>query len=295
MIGYTLKHVLELMPEAMEMVKSASIEQEYPVATKSDCFASNLVATYKQHIEKVAVDSSVLEKLASAALAYGIGDEIAKLSTEMVKRKDTMVKQASIASQDDYMLKQANWQGDLTGFADLTEIAKSAEALRTDAEAAGITPCKEVDLYSGNAYLSKEAALGALGSRFYVTNDNVFVKLAAALSRESEVIPPGRLVKSLCETVTGLDKKAGLTSKGFNFYKEALIEKSAAVDSMNVRVGGRDYPMGKVMRLPEPYVNDYMGKDFYKEMTSDPSSAKAMIESLPMDSQHVLSTLLKNV
>ena len=295
MIGYTLKHVLELMPEAMEMVKAAAIEQEYPVGSKSDCFASNLVATYKQHIEKVAVDSSILEKLASAALAYGIGDEVAKLSAEMLKRKDTMVKQASIASQDDYMLKQANWQGDLTGFVDLSEIAKSAESLRADAEAAGITPCKEVDLYSGNAFLSKEAALGALGSRFYVTNDNVFVKLAAALSKESEVIPPGRLVKSLCETVTGLDKKAGLAAKGFNFYKEALIEKSAAVDSMSVRVSGRDYSMGKVMRLPEPYVNDYMGKDFYKEMTSDPSSAKAMIESLPMDSQHVLSTLLKNV
>ena len=48
------------------------------------------------------------------------------------------------------------------------------------------------------------------------------------------------------------------------------------------------------MNLPAPYVNDYLGPDFMKELQADPASAKAMVESLPRDSQHVLATLLKN-
>lgn len=295
MLGYTLKHILDLVPDALPLVKQASIEQDYPINNKDSCLASGLVVAYKHNIAGQAVDFDVLEKVAGAVTAYNLDGTLKDLTEKMVTANgNRLMKQASVESQESYLTKQAGFEGELTGFVDLEKVAKEAVQLSEKAAVIGVNPSQEVRRYSGDAFLAKEAALGALGTRFQITKDDTFVKIAAALGREAEFIPPGRLVRSLCETVTGLDKKAGLLAKGFNFYKETLIEKEAAMSSTTVMVSGCNYPIQKVMSLPESYVNDYLGKEFYTELNSDPSTAKAMVESLPMDSQRVLSTLLKN-
>jgi hypothetical protein len=250
---------------------------------------------YKLRISGQAVDNEDMVKISSALTAYNLEDTVKDLVGKMVERnKDALVKQASMETPDTYMTKQAGFEGDLTGFVDLPEMVKQAEVLFKNAAVLGVNPSREVRRYACDAYLVKEAALGALGARFQATKNDVFVKLAAALSKEAEVMPPSKLVTSLCATVTGLDKKAGLLARGFNFYKEVLIEKEAAVNSMMVKVAGKDYHLQKVLALPSNYVDDYLGKGFMKEACGDPGSAKAMIESLPMDSQHVLATILKN-
>jgi hypothetical protein len=295
MIGYTLKHVLELVPEALDLVKQASVEQDYPINNKDGCIASGLAVAYKTRISGQMVDYDNLEKVSSAITAYNLGETVNDLVGKMVGRsRDALVKQASFETPDTYMTKQAGFEGDLTGFMDLQEIVKQAEVLAEQAAGLGVNPSLEVRRYACDAFLAKEAALGALGARFQATKNPVFVKLAAALSKEAEIIPPSKLTKSLCSTVTGLDKEAGLLAKGFNFYKEALIEKEAAVNSMMVKVAGKDYALQRILALPANYVDDYLGKGFMKEATSDPGSTKAMIESLPLDSQHVLATILKN-
>lgn len=295
MIGYTLKHVLELVPEALPLVKQASIEKDYPIDNKDSCVASALAISYKQQISGQKVDYDVLEKVAGAIEAYNLQSEVDLLSKKMtVTWNSRLVKQASVETEETYLTKQAGWEGDLSGFLDIEKAAEKATELLEKAAQIGVIPSQEVRRYSGDAYLAKEAALGALGARFQATKDATFVKLAAALSKEAEFIPPGSLVKSLCKTVTGLDKKAGLLAIGFNFYKEALIEKEAAVSGTSVSICGSSYPIQKVMALPDSYVSDYLGKDFSKELNSDPASAKALVESLPLDSQHVLATLLKN-
>lgn len=295
MIGYTLKHVLELVPEALPLVKQASIEKDYPINNKDSCVASALSISYMQQISGQNVDYGVLEKVAGAIEAYNLQGEVDLLSKKMVSTWNSrLVKQASVETEETYMTKQANWEGDLTGFVDIEKMVEKATELFEKAAQIGVIPSQEVRRYSGDAFLAKEAALGALGARFQATKDTTFVKLAAALSKEAEIIPPGNLVRSLCKTVTGLDKKAGLLAIGFNFYKEALIEKEAAVSGTSVSICGTSYPIQKVMALPESYVNDYLGKDFSKELNSDPASAKALVESLPLDTQHVLATLLKN-
>lgn len=298
MIGYTLKQILELVPQALPLVKQASVELDYPTDSRDNCIASGLVVGYKQGISGQTVDLEVMDKVATAMLVYNVEEVVSDLVKEMYEaNKQKLVKQASQNKdvlQESYKLKEFAWENQLSGFVDLQGIIKQAEELAREAAQIDVKPSGLIDRYSGNAYLSKEAALDALGARFYATKNDVFVKIAAALSNEADVIAPGKLVKDLCSTVTKFDKEAGLDLKGFNFYKETLVEKSAAYNSMLVKIAGVNYSLTKVLALPDSYVDDYLGKGFMKQANSDPASAKAMIESLPLDSQHVLATILKN-
>lgn len=295
MIGYTLKHVLDLVPEALPLVKTASLEVDYPTNNKDGCLASALAIQYKTQVAHQAVDFDTLEKVASSVLAYGLNDTVSDLAKTMILRsKDRLEKQASVEGPETFMEKQANWEGDLTGFPNLEGLCKEAEVLLEKAAQLGITPSDKLRIYGGDGFLSKQAALDSLGTRFYLSKNDTYVKIAAALSKEAEYIKPGNLVKNLCSTVTRMDKEAGLLAKGLNFYKEALLTKEAATSSMSVKIAGKQYPLQKVMAMPQSYLDDYLGKGFAKELNSDPMSAKAMVESLPMDTQRVLETILKS-
>jgi hypothetical protein len=296
MLGYTLKNVLTLIPHATDLVKSASIEQEWPLDSKSNCLATALGVAYRTSISKENVDEGLLTKVANAVEAYGIKDTVTKLIGEMINSQTSMLeKSASAPCKEEYLIKQAYFEGELTGLARLEDIVKQAENLYQEACSVGIEPRQSVKIYSGNCYLSKQAALDSLGARFYASGDDTFLKIAAALSNHDDVMSPSPRVKNLLDTVGMLDKKAGLTFKGFNFYKEVSLTKEAAVTAMNVNVAGRTYPLSKLMQTPPEYVNQYLGEGFMEEITDDPVSAKAMVESLPMDSQQVLAQILRNV
>jgi hypothetical protein len=295
MIGYTLKTVLELVPEALDFVKKASLEQDYPTNSKDSCLASALVAKYQTEVSGQKVDYDVLEKVASGVTAYNLSETYKELSSKLLDRsKAQFVKQASAETEETFMTKQAHWEGELSGFKDIENLVKQAEELKVISDRLGAKLSPRVQTYLCDGYLSKQAALGALAARFQLTKNDVLLKIAAALSKESEFIPGGALVKNLCNTVTQLDKKAGISAKGFDFYREAMITKSAAMSSCNVNVAGTSYPLQRVMSMPSSYIDSYLGKGFSDELSSDPMSAKAMVESLPMDTQNVLKTILNS-
>lgn len=296
MIGYKLKNILSLVPEALPLVKQANLEQDYPLDNKSGCAASALSIAYQIYHEKSPVDSMLMEKVASAVTAYGIDEEVARLTTMLCNRKP-IEKTAAEVQHEICVEKQATFEAslnDFQGYPDIEELAKRAEFLYDECKTTGVDPSPSVAKYSASQYLSKEAALGALNARFYMTQDDTFVKIAAALSKEKEILPPGPLTRSLCRTVTGLDKKAGLHVKGFNFYKEALMEKSAAASATTVSLCGKPVSLQSIMKVPTHHLDNYLGKEFSKEIQSDPITAKAVVESLPMDMQHVLHTIVKN-
>ena len=110
---------------------------------------------------------------------------------------------------------------------------------------------------------------------------------------EESLVPSGPLVKSFCETITGMDKAAGLDWKGFDIYKECLLTKTAAAKSLKVRVGKSEYPIERIMSIPKHHLSNYLGADVAKSL-SDPHTAKAVIESLPADMHHVLNTVIKS-
>jgi hypothetical protein len=295
MIGYTLKHVLDLVPEALQHVKQASVEQDYPLTSRDNTIASALVANYEVRIAGHIVDPDVLEKVAFAVEAYGAGDIVSDLITKVHARNGhRLEKAASAGTPEKYMTKQAGWQGELSGFKDLEDLVKQAESLYAEAQQLGVEPSFEVKRYAGDAYLSKQAALGALNARYHLTKDTSFVKLAAAIGTQPVFEPSSNLVRSLCRTVTGLDKKAGLLAKGFDFYKEALMTKEAAYGECSCKVAGKDIPLTTIMRIPRHHVSNYLGDDVAKSLDGHPQEAKAVIDSLPMDSQQILATILKS-
>jgi hypothetical protein len=298
MLGYTLKHVLDVLPEALPMVKQASITKEFPVDNPDSCLASALSIEYLKAADPgkaTSMPPGALEKVAMAVEAYGLTQTFSTLKQSLLDSlTGSMQKQASVNRDGDYKTREAYFLGQLGGMKDVLELTKSASALYEEAQASGITPCDEVCVYSGHAFLSKEAAVTALGHRYQLTKDSVFLKLAAAMSQEPELMPSSRTVKSLCSTVSGMDKKAGLHAQGFDFYKETLLTKSAALSCSSVSLMGESVPLEKILRLPRDQVEHYLGKDIAEGLASDPVTAKAVVDSLPNDMKVVLKTMLKS-
>lgn len=294
MIAYTLKNVLELVPEAIPFVKQASLDKDYPLDNKDACMASALCIAYHEKVDGKSVDPWMIEKVANAIDIYGVRDQYNELKDKMSKRS-LMTKVAAAEDHEaQYLAKQASFEGDRAGYVDIEQLAKQASDLYEEAQRFGLTPSDSVNMYSCNAFLSKEAAVGALNARFHATQDPVFVKLAVAITSSPDNISH-KTIKDLCETVTGLDKKANLQVMGFDFYKEALIVKSAAYkSSLMVKVGNASHPLQKILGIPEHHLNNYLGKEITAELHGDPNTAKAVVESLPADMQQILSTLLRH-
>jgi len=296
MLSYSLKHILSLVPEAFDFVKKASVEDEFPLNSKDSTIASALRVKHDIHLASRPVDPAVMEKVAMAVEAFGVEDDVSKLSTLLMERNlhNGMEKSASTENPTACMTKMAGLEGELSGFKDIEGLVKKAEELLEQCTRLGVEPSDTVRRYAADAYLSKEAALGALNARFHLTQNPVFVKIAAALGKEDALIPSGNIVKGLCKTVTNLDKQANLQIKGFDFYREALLIKSAAVTACRVRMGQEEYPIESILKIPRHHLSSYLGDDIAKEMSSDPMTAKAVVESLPADLQRVLVSLMRN-
>lgn len=296
MISYTLKQILNLVPEAYPLIKKANVEEEFPLGSRDSCIASALRIEYSVNIARVPVDSETMEKVASATQAYNVEQEVQDMAALMIERKNSaqMEKTASTETPAACMEKQASLEGELCGFKDIEGLVKKAEEILDQCKRLEVEPSDTVRRYSADAFLSKEAALDALNMRFHLTKNPAFVKLAAALGKEEALLPSGNLVRSLCRIVTGLDKEAGLNMKGFDFYRESLLVKSAAIAATRVRLGQEEYPLDAVTKIPQHHLASYLGEDIAKEMASDPMTVKAVVESLPSDLQRVLVSLMKN-
>lgn len=296
MISYSLKQILSLIPEAFPFVKQASVQDEFPLNSKDSAIASALRIEHDIHFKHRPVDPEVMEKVAMAVEAYGVEQTVSDLKEKMHARHFStgMEKAASTATPEGCMVKMASLEGELTGFKDLESLSKKAEEILEQCNQLGVEPSDTVRRYAADAYLSKEAALGSLNARYHLTKDPLFVKLAAALGKEEALIPSGEMVRGLCQTITRLDKKAHLDIKGFDFYREALLVKSAAVTAARVKLDQNEYPLESVLKIPRHHLASYLGEEIAQGLSSDPVTAKAVVESLPLDLQRVLVTLMKN-
>lgn len=295
MLSYSIKQILTLVPEAFPLIKQANLEGEYPLANKSDALASALRVAYETDILGKSLDIDTMEKVAMAVEVYNLAEVVSVVTREMVaEHSGRMEKSASVSQAPQAFLeKQAQMEAGLSGYKDIPSLVKQAEELREEAETLGQEPADHVLRYSCDAWMDKEAAINSLHSRYALTKNDMFVKLAAALGMEEALVPSGPLVKNFCETITGMDKAAGLDWKGFDIYKECLLTKTAAARSVKVRVGKQEYPIERIMRVPKHHLVNYLGADVASSL-SDPHTAKAVIESLPADMHSVLNSVMKS-
>jgi hypothetical protein len=295
MLAYTLKEILDLVPEAASFVKQASVDQDMPLDNKDSCIATALQMKYHEKVAYKAVDVFALEKVAKAVKAYGVETEVIALTERMVKAAyDRSAAKAAVAT-DDYLTKQAYFEGELSGMRPTGTLSKEASALYDEAKQKGLSPSEAVVRYSGHGYMDKEAAVKALANRFYETNNPSFVKLATAIHKLPGEIRP-ETVRDICDTITEMDKQAGLSTKGYNFYNETIFVKEAAIASvLNVKLCGKNVPFEKIAKVGKGHFTSYLGSDIGNEFDNGPVHFKQVLETLPMDLQKVALHLTNNI
>lgn len=291
MLAYDIKEILTIVPEALPMVKKANLEADFPVDSKDSAVASYLRMQYMMKVAHKTVPYDAIELLEKAAGLYGFAEEVKPLVAKM-EAYEQHVKVASMTKvEEDLRYKELEIEGNLTGFTDLEKVASEAQSLYDSYE----VQSDIVKLYACDAYLNKEAALGALAARYQATEDANFMKVASVLRKiDSDSLSIEEL-RLLCNTVTHLDKQAQISTKGFNFFKEALIKKAAMVSVCKVHLAGVDVPYENIEKLGKDRIAQILGKDVADELTGDPRHNKQVLETLPLDLQQMLSKFARPV
>lgn len=295
MLAYTLKEILDLVPEALPLVKEAQINQDMPLGNRDSCIATALQIKYNEHVSYKPIDVFSLDKVAAAIKAYGVQDVVSDLTDKLIKAAAERRISLGRNLKDEYLQKEAAFQGEGSGFNDPIRLAKQATSLFKEASTLGTTPSEMVTRYSGNAMLDKEAAISALASRFHATKNADFVKIASALNRLDTFNVKPETVQDICYTISEMDKEAGLSALGFDFYKEALISKEAAAFAVSVMLGNRRVPYEKIARVGRDRISQYVGEDVAKEMDRGPMHTKQSFEALPLALQKLVCQVVDNI
>lgn len=286
MLAYNLKDILALVPEARELVKQASLEEDFPTNNKDSVCASYLRMGYLAKVAGKSVDESITRVLEKAAEMYGVRKQLDTLSKKLEKKAS--VEKADLVGA--FVLAK-----DRLSLDGIEKVASAAKALEGKDVPSYIAD--DVSLYSAATLLNKEAAVHALANRYIASNNEGFKKLAYLVIRNLKENDYDNISK-VCSTVTTMDKAAGLDLLGFNFYTEALVpmtKVAAFSSSLGVTLVGEQIPYEKIQKFGKDRISSVLGKDVAAGLTDDPVNNKYMIESLPRDLQIVLKAQLKNV
>lgn len=296
MLAYNLKTVLEIIPEAMPFVKQAAIDLDYPTNNADSVLASALVANYTK-LQGNPGNAFDLEKIAKAVSLYGLQDRTEELCSKMQERLNhkTLLEKKAEQQKQNFELRVSYFEGERSSKNDPEYLSKQAELLYEEAKQLDVAPPESIERYSAHQELSKEAAVQSLAARYQATKDVTFAKIASALSKLDTQALHHETVKDICKTVTSMDKAAGLHVLGFDFYKEALLDKQAAVSVMQVKLCNKPMPYEKIARLGRDRISQYIGEDVAKEMDKSAGHAKIAFESMPRDLQQLLVQLVNNV
>jgi hypothetical protein len=296
MLAYTLKEILTLLPEALPLVKEAHIDQEMPLGNRDSAIATALQLKYHEAVNYRPADIFSIEKVAKAVRLYGAEDVVDDLSKKLVKAAAERRIQLGRDYKDEYLQKEAAFHVESTGYSDPLRVVGQAEQLYKEAKTIGIEPSEEVVRYSGNGYLNKEAAIRSLAARYQATQNADFVKIASAINKLDTFTMKPETVQDICRTISEMDKQAGISAKGFNFYREAILTKEAELGSvMHINLCGKAMPFEKIARVGRDRISQYIGEDVAKEMDQSPLHTKHAFEALPLDLQRVIVDLTKNV
>lgn len=286
MLAYNIKEILTLIPEAQDLIKSASVEEEFPTDSKDSVCASYLRVGYLTKVANKRVDPEITSLITKAAMLYGVKDQLDKLSLGFSPKLEKSASEqiGDLAGEFEYSLNS---------HLNLEKTAELAEKIYD--LSGGEVSDDRIKRYSGNAYLNKQAAVQTLANRYHATKQDHFVKIARLVA-DSVKENDFDSIKKICQTVTFLDKQAGLDILGFNFYKEALITKQAAMTSgLTINLAGQPIPYTKIAAFGKSRLTSVLGPDLAKELKDSPVDDKYVLESLPRDIQLMLVAALKGI
>lgn len=278
--------LLGYVPELKELVKSAEQVDSLSTSCKGDTLFSYVKMEFMEKVAGVPVDNTDRARVLKASTLYGIEKNASEIVKHMLSR--VHIKKASEnKKQAELIIAQDNFEAMDSGFINQERMVKMARAL-SDNYHDDITS-DAVKMYACDGYLSKSAAFRSLKSRYIATADEAFNKLAMALDHLNTDSFSVEEKRKFADFVHGMDKKAGLTAKGFNIYKEVFLTKSAAIGSaLMVQLGNKSVPVEKIIAVA-PDLAGAIGPDVAKELQGDPQTVKAVAESLPVDLKGVIA------
>lgn len=295
MLAHSLKHILEYVPEALPLIKKANLEEEFPTNNIEGAIASALHMKFLEKIAHTSFDVFARDRVEAAVQMYGVKDQVEALGNLMVKAAQAKQLADYENSDENYLLKVSSFEGTL-GDTPVDLRSGVATSLYKEAKERNLEPSDLVTLYSGNGYLSKEAAVKSLANRFHTTKNDMFVKLAHSINTAPDHALTPEILVTIADSISTMDKQAGLNFKGHNFYKEAFFVKEAAFKgSLSVTLAGKQIPYESIERVGKSNISQYIGADIAKEMDSGALNFKSVVETLPLDLQRVLLNLTKNV
>lgn len=279
-----IKHVISYVPEAVELTKQAHVDKEFPTNSKDSTILSALEITYLTKVAGTKVDTEVQDRVNSAVSLYGVGEGVSELSSLMLSRVNE--KQASeVDFSEEVSQAQEVVEAMTCGRFDLEKVAHKASSLYD--EYSDLVTSDIVKRYAGVGMLNKEAAELALSYRYSRTKDDRFMKIASIInSSKVEKFTPEEN-RMIADAVVGLEKEAGMV--GMDFYKDALMVKSASISSsIMIDLGGRQVSAETII-AKAPTVANVIGEDVASDIeNASPVEVKAIVDSLPMDLKAIL-------
>lgn len=277
---HALRETLELVPEAIELCKSASVSDGFPTDSRESTLASALKINYMTKIAGERVSSEDMVKVSTAIKLYKLASEVESLSEKMSKRD--LEKKASHAEKvEELRIAETYIESQAHGIVDLEKVASASSELY-DAYSDDIASSTVRRYACGDVFI-KQAAVEALNGRHRIAPHQGFDKLAHILEASDFSKFDIDEIRSIASCVTKLEKRAHLT--GLDFYKEAFMTKEAAASALMVTVDKQQIPVENILRAP---VGQILGEDVAREMGSDPYQVKAVVEALPLDMQKLL-------
>jgi len=286
MLAYHLNNILQIVPEAVGMVKEASLSEEFPIDSKDSTLASGLQIAYLTKVAGETVDFVTQDRVARAAIAYGVSGELEKLAAR-IETFGMAEKQASLYNaQESLQLQEEVLRGSLGFHQDLIKIAGYAEDIT--ARFNGSEFSYETNLYSANLPFGETEVSNALQKRAYETGDtryNDVLNVVTEFGIESLNLGGQEKRASVAKTVVGLDKEHFYNG---DFYREAFVKEA----SYNINLGSKSVPFEKIARLGNAHIGDILGQDVASALTGDYGNDKAVLESLPLDEKNALGRFL---
>lgn len=291
MLLHDVKRVIPLLDQhTSDLIKKASLQEDYPISTKADIFASAVVIEYLEKIacEKVPADKRALVKRAAEVANLNTEISVASMAMQSNHNAIQMEKAASAIFDHNYLRTQIQ-----DHLSNSTGGIEKAAGFAEDLASTGVALTFEEACLAGQVALNKEAAINGLVVRANmaaISDAAEFVKIARALNASTEELGP-QGSSEICKQVAALDKSAGLAARGFNPYKEFFV-KSAGV---TVQLCGKAVPYEKIQKLGSARIGAALGKEVSSVLFKDPAADKQVLETLPLDLQQLLCSLLAGV
>lgn len=282
MTVHILKQALELVPDVYEMCKSASIGDGISTTSKENTLASAAKLAYMHKVAGMNVKPEDMIKVATAVKLYGLNQVVSDMTDKMVKG-DLMKVASEQEVKNEVAIAEEVFMTKMAGIINIEKRAHIASKLY-DAYSDYVSN-PHVKRYACADVFVKEAAVRALNGRASVAPNMGFEKIATIVGASDFDKLTLEDKRNISQCVTELDKRAGLTWKGFDFYAESFITKEAACSALMVKIDKNDIPVENILKAP---IASILGQDVASEIGSDPYQAKAVIEALPLDSQRLL-------